>query len=491
MDQTRQRVSLNFTSIFFGRGFGLVLNLFAIILAARSLGVEQYGLFTAILSTITILTKFIDFGFSPIITRELSKKPDNFSLLNNAISVRIGLFFILVIFSNIVFKLIELPFREILFSNILFSNIIFSSRFLSFRELLEIPFKVNLKMHIVVLINFLDNFLLLFLILFLPLFDDKIFYFVSIFCLANIPGFGFLIFTLYKNFRYKFEFQINRASWLLKESLPLMGYAIFISIFQQFDIVLTKNFISEMANGIYSAGLRLTLPLSIFPIALISTTLPKIIADLENKKSNSKKIILLVYKLLFIVSFISALLLSIKAEDIVLVLFGNEYLPSYKVVIILVWSNLFLFFNFFTVELLTVFHKQKNNLYFAIIIVVTDLLLFALLHEKYGYVGVAISRFIATIVGAIFLKYIISKGEYGKKILSVKLLIYSTTILIFSILISQLNIFIFFVLVIIISLILAIKFRLFNEFEMNLILSISKIQNISPKIYSYLKNSNR
>jgi O-antigen/teichoic acid export membrane protein len=473
MSSQRDRITLNFTSILLGRGTGLFLNLFAVILAARSLGVQQYGLFAAVLSTVNILTKFIDFGFSPIVTRETSKNLEDFSFVNNAISLRIILFFFLIILSNLAFQLFHMSSREILFSNILFLNIILSSRFLSFRELLEIPFKVNLKMHIVMAINLMDNFLLLILILFIPFFNDKLLYYVIIFTVANLPGCVTILFALHKNLKFRFNFDLSKARWLLKQSLPLMGYVIFLSLFQQLDIVLTKNFISKAASGIYSAGLRLTQPFSVFPVAIVSTTIPLIIGSLEKKSKNTKTIIELVYKLLLLISLVTAIIFSFKAKELVILLFGQAYIESYKVVIILAWSNVFLFFNFFTVELLTVKNFQRFNFFFAIVIVLTDLLFFFLLCSKLLYVGVATARSLATVSGTLFLLFVRAKIYQHLHTINLRALIYGITVLLLGFLFENINLFLYLILLPLLFLIFIFLIKIFNANEINLMIEIT------------------
>ena len=343
-------------------------------------------------------------------------------------------------------------------------------------------------MHIVMLVNFLDNTLLLILILFMPFFTDILLYYVIVFCISNVPGFIIVSFLLYKKLNYKFKFRLESTKWLIKQSLPLMGYAIFLSLFQQLDVVLTKNFISEAANGIYSAALRLTIPLSVFPIAIVSTTLPLIISNLEKKNIHTKRIIALVYKLLLLISFISAILISFKAEEVVLFLLGQEYLDSSLVVVILVWSNIFLFFSFFTVEILTVFNMQKFNFYYSLIIVFFDLLLFGILFENYTFVGVAIARASATIIGAIFLKYILRRLDKNIKVINLKFMLFGIILISAGALFSQLNLIVFIFLTILLFPILIVKMDLFEEYEMELLLNIFKIKNISPKLYSFLKH---
>ncbi len=487
MSTRSSRITLNFTSILLGRGVGLFLNLFAVIFAARYLGVENYGLFSATLSMVYILTKFIDFGFSPIVTRETAKDLNNYEYLNNAISLRIILFFLLLIISNVSFQIFHLKKEEIVYSNILFLNIILSSRFLSFRELLEIPFKVHLRMHIVALLNFLDNFLLLILILFIPYANDKLLYYVVSFSLANLPGFIGLLIILKKKLNYHFQFQLNKKNWLIRQSIPLMGYVLLLSFFQQIDIVLTKHYISEVASGLYAVGIRLTQPFTVFPVAIVNTTIPLIVSANKNDSKNAKHIIRLVYKLLLLLSFITATVFSFKAKDLVLLLFGESYLPAYKVVIILAWSNLFLFYNFFTVELLTVFSAQKKNFIFALILVVLDVGFFYLFYSELDYLGAAVARTLATLGGAVFLWSMQQQKIFRKiKILNFRFVIAATLILLVALLLSTQNLVLYILFVSIISPLLFWMFKFLDKEEMETLFNVFKIKKLSPFLYSTL-----
>jgi len=167
MQQTA-KVSSNVSSIFIGRGVEMLITLVSVTLIARNLGVEQYGLFSSMVALTVLLSKFIDIGFAPIVFRETSKKDATYEMLNTAFTIRIILFVGLFVVFNSVSGLTNLSSRELLLSNILFLNIIFSSKYMNFRELLEVLFKVNLNMFNVMLFNSIDSIFLLVFVFLMP-----------------------------------------------------------------------------------------------------------------------------------------------------------------------------------------------------------------------------------------------------------------------------------------------------------------------------------
>ncbi len=263
MQQTT-KVSSNVSSIFIGRGAEMLITLVSVTLIARNLGVEQYGLFSSIVALTVLLSKFIDIGFAPIVFRETSKKDATFDMLNTAFTIRTILILGLFVVFNGVSGLTNLSSREILLSNILFLNIIFSSKYMNFRELLEVLFKVNLNMFNVMLFNTIDSIFLLVFVFLMPYVGGGLEYLVIVYVAANIPGFILLIIFLSKKYRYRFSFSFKHGYWLVKESIPLFGTVILTTAFQQLDVLLLRSLDSEYSVGLYSAALRLTVPLEYY-----------------------------------------------------------------------------------------------------------------------------------------------------------------------------------------------------------------------------------
>jgi len=406
MQQTT-KVSSNVTSIFFGRGVEMLITLVSVTLIARNLGVEQYGLFSSIVALTVLLAKFIDIGFAPIVFRETSKKDATFDMLNTAFTLRTILILGLFVVFNSVSGLTNLSSKEILLSNILFLNIIFSSKYMNFRELLEVLFKVNLNMFNVMLFNSIDSIFLLVFVFLMPYVGGGLEYLVIVYVAANIPGFLLLIIFLSKKYKYRFSFSFKHGYWLIKESIPLFGTVILTTSFQQLDVLLLRSLDSEYSVGLYSAALRLTVPLSIIPQALITTIFPLIVRGREMGSTSTMPATRLVYKILFLFSFAISFIITFKAEQIISLIFGGEYANAYLPMTILFWSILFTYFNTFTLNLLTVYNKQKYNFFGTLLIVVVQIILVVLLTPIYSYSGVAVARVAAGAAGTIFFIFIL------------------------------------------------------------------------------------
>lgn len=469
MQQTT-KVSSNVSSIFLGKGVELLFTLASVTLIARNLGVEQYGLFSSIVALTVLMSKFIDIGFAPIVFRESAKKDSTFEMLNTAFTLRIILILALFVIFNSASTLTNLSSKEILLSNILFLNIIFSSKYMNFRELLEILFKVNLNMFNVMLFNTLDSIVLLGFVILMPYLGGGLEYLVIVYVVSNIPGFLLLIIFLNKRYRYKFSFSFNKGYWLIRESLPLFGTVILTTAFQQIDILLLRGLDSEYAVGLYSAALRLTVPLGIIPLALITTVFPLIVRGRETGSSGTMPATRLVYKILFLFSFAISFIITFKAEHIISLIFGNEYSDAYLPMTILFWSILFTYFNTFTLNLLTVYNKQKYNFFATLLIVIVQVLLVVVFTPIYSYTGVAFARVAAGAAGTIFFIFILKGIGIQFNFFSIRVAKWLIPFVIGAIALSFLPFYAYLPLAFLLTLILTIRLNYFSPEEINLLL---------------------
>ncbi|MDP3149545.1 MAG: oligosaccharide flippase family protein [Ignavibacteria bacterium] len=397
-----QSFASNALSIAVGQIVSLISSFLSISLTARYLGVEQFGKFNALLAVVLILSKFVDFGFAPVIFRELSKEDNSFDLINVSLTLRVIFFLLTAVLYNLFAFLLKVSFLELLLSNLFFINIIISAKFQNVRELLDIPFKVKLKMHLPSAVSIFDNLLFLLFILLVPATSEKLLFVIVGYVLTNIPGFVLILYLLKKRFGFYLKFSLKNAKWLLIESFPLFGYVILLTVFQQADILLLRYLVSEHSTGIYSAAAKLTLPFGIIPYALITTAIPIIVKKNSLKNSNAPFIINMIYKILFFISFTISIFCTFKAEAIIQIVYGREYLQAAIPMVLLFWSQVLLFFNYFSVDLLTITNCQKFNFIYALIIVAANILLLFLLTPLFSFIGASWAKFFSLLAGSIF-----------------------------------------------------------------------------------------
>ena len=267
-------------------------------------------------------------------------------------------------------------------------------------------------MYLPSLVAIFDNLLFLIFVLLIPVFSEKLLLIIIGYVLSNLPGFFIILYFLKKKFGYYLKLTLVNAKWLIKESFPLFGYVIFLTIFQQADILLLRYLVSEHSTGIYSAAAKLTLPFGIIPYALITTAIPIIVNNITKENSKAQYVIRIIYKILFFISFSISIFCTFKAKAIVTIVYGNDYLQATLPMIILFWSQVLLFFNYFSVDLLTITYKQKYNFIYAFIIVAANILLIFLLAPTFSFVGASWAKFFSLFLGTIYFAIVFSKQKY-------------------------------------------------------------------------------
>jgi O-antigen/teichoic acid export membrane protein len=90
-----QRVGKNIAWMLLAGGLGALLQMVAILLAARGLSLNDFGTFNYLLSFAAVFQFLADFGLTNILTREVARRPDNVgNLLGSAKGLMWSLFFL-------------------------------------------------------------------------------------------------------------------------------------------------------------------------------------------------------------------------------------------------------------------------------------------------------------------------------------------------------------------------------------------------------------
>jgi O-antigen/teichoic acid export membrane protein len=376
------------------------------------MSVHDFGTFGYLVAIVGILSKVIDFGLGPIVFRETSKEEESHRLLNSAISIRLVLFTAVLVIFDIVILFLNFTSSEIILVNILFVSIILSTRMANFRELLATPFKVHLKMHYPMTLTILDSFLFLILVAIMPLVKGGIYYFVFAYVFSTLPGFIIQFIFLEKKFNFKPQIIFYKAGWLMKEAAPLAGFVLLAIVYQQFDVVLLTAYKDEYSAGIYSVATRLTMPLNIIPGIVVTTVFPFLVKNLKDRLKTDA-INSLVFKVLFLVSFSIAIVFSFRSETIVTLLFGTKFRAASLPTSMIFWSLVFMFFNYFTLDLLTAHSRQVLNLLYSLLLVFFNTVLNVILIPEFSYAGVGFSKVIAGFIGFVFLFWALNKNGFS------------------------------------------------------------------------------
>lgn len=331
----------------------------------------------------------------------------------------------------------------------------------NFRELIATPFKVHLKMHYPMTLTILDSLLFLILVAVMPLVKGGLYYFVLSYVLSTLPGFVIQFVFLEKKFDFKPFITFYKAKWLLKEAYPLAGFVLLAIVYQQFDIVLLTYYKGEYSAGIYSVAARLTMPLNIIPNVVVTTVFPFLVKNLYDR-IKTDAINSLVFKVLFLISFLIAVIFSFRSENIVTLLFGIKFRSAALPSAMIFWSLVFMFFNYFTLDLLTAHSKQIINLVYSLLLVVSNTILNVLLIPHYSYAGVGFAKVIAGFLGFMFLFWALNKNQFTLSFINLRFFIWALSVAALVYVLSMLPLLIY----LLVSFILILySLKLFNYFE--------------------------
>lgn len=331
----------------------------------------------------------------------------------------------------------------------------------NFRELLATPFKVHLKMHYPMTLTILDSLIFLILVAIMPLVKGGLYYFVLSYVFSTLPGFIIQFIFLEKKFNFKPQIIFYKAVWLIKEAYPLAGFVLLAIVYQQFDVVLLTFYKDEYSAGIYSVATRLTMPLNIIPGVVVTTVFPYLVKNLHDRiKTDS--INSLVFKFLFLISFLMAIIFSFRSETIVTLLFGTKFRSASLPSAMIFWSLVFMFFNYFTLDLLTAHSRQIINLVYSLLLVVSNTLLNVLLIPEYSYAGVGFSKVIAGFLGFLYLFWALNRNGFALSFINLKFFTWTLFIATTIYLLSMLPLIIY-LMASLILILFSLKF--FNYFE--------------------------
>lgn len=200
----------------------------------------------------------------------------------------------------------------------------------------------------------------------------------------------------------------NSKNWLFftKKIFPLFISNLLVIIYVRTDQVMLASFSTSNDLANYSVVLKLIEPLAIIPSAICATALPFIFSKLSSS-SNVKNIIYGYCSLLFYISIVITVPLFLFGNLLVTFLFGEAYLDSGLLMMIMSITIPFSFFSIFNGMLLVVYNQQALAPARSLLGVLINILLNSMLIPFWGAIGAAISTVLTLMIGGVFVYYIV------------------------------------------------------------------------------------
>jgi PST family polysaccharide transporter len=202
--------------------------------------------------------------------------------------------------------------------------------------------------------------------------------------------------------RKSWTFRFPRARGLLAESWPLLLATLLIMIYMRTDQIMLGALAGPVAVGQYSAAVKLSEIWYSLPIIICSSVMPRLVPLLRSAPAFYYQRMQRLYDLMACLSLIVALATTFAGPLAVRLLYGASYTPAGAVLVIHIWTGLFVYAGCVSGQQLVQEKLTRIELQRAALGAVVNVVLNYRLIPRYGAVGSAYATLIAQAVAAYF-----------------------------------------------------------------------------------------
>ena len=441
---------------------------------ARFLGVSGLGTFSSALSLLYMFQAFTSLGFQHLITREVAQDKSKASRLLVNSSLLGGIFSIFM--AGVMCLVVNLVTDDV--------SIIHSVFFLSFAL---IPSTLALvcesvcrgfeKIEYIAISQITGNVFKVLLGLF---FLFKGYGIVTL--MIVIMGSHFIIFCLSLYFALKcvsikhYDVDFGFCKWITKEIPVFALIFIFSSIRRNIDVLILTNLLGSIEVGFYSAAYKLMNICKLVVSCYIVAVQPVIFKLFKSSPENYKLICEDSIRYLIILTLPIAVGVILLSDNIILLIFKKEFLPSADVLNILIWLLILYSFNQIISNALIAGNMQKVNMKANFIGMTGNICLNLLLIPYLGFIGAGIANLVAAAITLIYQYYFVSKHLFKLNFINLirKPLIATVLMALIILLLRNVNLFILIVISAIAYLSFLLLLKTFSKKEKQIILQLWK-----------------
>ena len=376
------------------------VSLFVGIYVARYLGPERFGLLSYANSFVGIFVALATLGLDEVVVRELIKTPEQREKI-------LGTSFLLKLVGTLLMWaaiLVAIPLTENdSQTNILIIIIAFGVFFQAF-NVIDLSFQAEVKSKYVVHAQFIQLIVSSTIKIILIVNEAPLIWFASVFFLDAIVLALGLVFTYLHNsnkiFSWKWSYETSKH--LLHDSWPLIFAGIVVSVYMKIDQIMIKEMLGAKEVGLYAAAVKLSEAWYFIPMAIASSLYPAIINARVYQKEVYYQKIQNLFDLMVWIAVSIALPTTFLSTLVVEFLYGKEYLGSSSVLIIHIWTAVFVFLGVASSKYLLAENFIKKTFYRTFIGALLNIIMNYYLIRIIGIKGAAIS----TLVSHFFAAYL-------------------------------------------------------------------------------------
>lgn len=388
-----RRYAVNTTWLMAEQILRIIAGILVGIWVARYLGPEQFGIFSYVLAFTTIFGGIAKLGLDGILVRELIHQP---KLQNTYMGTAFWLKVIGAVMVT-VFMACIVPFTSNDATTNLYIFIIAGGLFFQGFEVVEFYFQSQVLAKLISICKVIQLIFSSIIKVYLVLIQADLFWFV---CVTSLDMFS-LAFSYFIAYRIKGNasffkcFDVEIAKKLLKDSWMLVFSSMVVMIYMRIDQIMIKEMLGDYEVGIYSAAVKLSEAFYFIPVLLSASVFPAIINARKESAALYQKRMQRLYTFLIWLAIIVALPITLLSEWLIMLLFGEAYLPAGQVLMIHIWAAVFVFMGVAFSKYLLAENLQKIAFQRTLLGAIANVCLNFILIPKYGLKGAAIATLLA------------------------------------------------------------------------------------------------
>ncbi len=377
---------------------------------ARAIGVEGTGKYFLALSFTAIFVVFVDLGLTNVLVREAAKvRGDIQKYVSTILSVKLlfGVFsyILVIVLSSFLYKGdMELQ-HMIWLSGI---TMLFDSFNLTVYGVLRALGDLRFESASITVAQFLSLILgSIFLWMHLPLI-----FLILAFLIPSAINAVYASLIVYYRFGVRPIPQFDRGVFFTfwRIAVPFALAAVFARIYSYVDSILLKQMLGTEAVGWYSTPYKITFAFQFIPMALVAALYPRMSEYFVHQKEKLSVILHDSIKYLLVVATPIAIGICVLAQPIIVMLYGDAFLPSVLPLQILIVSLIFSFVGFPIGACLNACNRQATQTTIVAGVMVLNIIMNLLLIPRIGVAGAAVAALVGntilSLVGYYFLSQI-------------------------------------------------------------------------------------
>lgn len=361
------------------------------------MGVENFGKYTLVLTFITFSYIITDWGLSTLTIRDVAREPSEtrtYIVHTTILRLVFGIIWYLILMGLIL--LLSYPIEILSLTSIAGLSILTNNILGGFNAI----FSAHEKMYIpsIMGIIFSTLFLLFGIIsLWLGLGLIGLMLTIVVLSMANTILTGWLLKGSLLPIRFSLDYPFYRK--LIKSATPYAILSILSIIYFRIDSIMLSKLKTMEAVGLYNAGYKIVESLMFIPISLMGAYFPRMSKEARYSPSHLRRSYFRTTGLLLTFIIPVAIITTIFAKDIIIVLFGKEFLPTKNALRILIWAVVVMYINAPIGNILYSSDRLFGFIPYAILNTLLNIILNFISIPRWSYIGASFTTLITEITG--------------------------------------------------------------------------------------------